>query len=62
VFSPIENAIEVMEKMNAKMKAEINATPINIKSLQGLLQGSILAGNLKSLISEMCIYSMGSCE
>lgn len=42
VLSPIENAIESMEKRNATMMAELKTDPPNKKVLQGLLHGSIL--------------------
>lgn len=42
-FTPIENAIEAMQKMNSKLQAEVKRSPPIMKSLQGLLQGSILA-------------------
>lgn len=42
VLSPIENAIESMEKRNATMMAELKTDPPNKKALQGLLHGSIL--------------------
>eukprot|EP01114_Cavostelium_apophysatum_P024426 TRINITY_DN955_c0_g1_i4.p1 TRINITY_DN955_c0_g1~~TRINITY_DN955_c0_g1_i4.p1 ORF type:complete len:1235 (+),score=324.88 TRINITY_DN955_c0_g1_i4:2822-6526(+) len=41
VNTPVENAIELVEKINSKIAAELKA--VNAKSLQGLLQGSILA-------------------
>ena len=42
IFSPIENSIETIEKRNAEFVAELGQHPPQMKSLQSLLQGSVL--------------------
>eukprot|EP01119_Soliformovum_irregulare_P010808 TRINITY_DN2664_c0_g1_i3.p1 TRINITY_DN2664_c0_g1~~TRINITY_DN2664_c0_g1_i3.p1 ORF type:complete len:1856 (+),score=717.09 TRINITY_DN2664_c0_g1_i3:584-6151(+) len=42
IVTPIENAIDSMDKMNLKFQVELRANPLNLKNLQALLQGSIL--------------------
>ncbi|KAF2071889.1 hypothetical protein CYY_006791 [Polysphondylium violaceum] len=41
-ISPIENSIETIEHRNNLLSLEINQDPPNIKTLQGVLQGSVL--------------------
>jgi hypothetical protein len=43
VLKPIENAIEGMVKRIEKFEEELENDPPNLKSLQSLLQGSVLA-------------------
>ncbi|EGG25220.1 DOCK family protein [Cavenderia fasciculata] len=41
-ISPIENSIETIEQRSKLLSLEIHTEPVNIKTLQGVLQGSVL--------------------
>ena len=56
ILNPIENAIETMEKRNAKMHSEISAPLPNIKSLQSLLQGSVNVSMCQIKVYEINIF------
>ncbi len=43
MLTPIENAIELIDSRNTALLNELNCTPPNIKTLQNVLQGSVLA-------------------
>jgi hypothetical protein len=45
IFSPIENSIDTIDKRNAEFLAELGQHPPQMKSLQSLLQGSVLLRN-----------------
>ena len=55
-MNPIENAIETMEKRNAKMHSEISAPLPNIKSLQSLLQGSVNVSMCQNKVYEINMF------
>jgi hypothetical protein len=43
VLSPLENAIEIIEGRNSSLLHELNSNPPDIKQLQAVLHGSVLA-------------------
>jgi len=43
ILSPIQNALEIIESRNTALLTELNCNPPNIKTLQNVLQGSVLA-------------------
>ena len=64
IFTPIENSIETIEKRNADFVAELGQHPPQMKSLQSLLQGSVLLRMLMFLfiIKFNIIWYRGQCR
>ena len=42
ILSPIENAIEIIKGQVAKLRGELNSFPTRLKSLQQVIQGTVV--------------------
>lgn len=56
IFSPIEIAIDLMEQRSERLRAEANRTPPDSKTLQQVLQGSVLTTVNRGVIEYLEIF------